>query len=107
MPKLARHTNELLSRLERVLDIGCAEIRNHELLLWYDQQRVTVNIWRDIADRWEELTDEAPLLVGWSEGVWVFVWGHGLTTSKNSWLKDVRDMAKRKPVDEPEEIEAA
>lgn len=103
MPKLARHTNELLSRLERILDIGCAEIRNYELLMWYEQDRVTVSIWRDIADRWEELTDESPLFVGRSDGVWVLVWGAGLTASDNAWLKDIRDLARRKSGDDTAE----
>src|SRR4051794_24273869 len=43
-----RHLNELLSRLDRLFDIGVAEIRMNELLAWYNQDRTTVGIWRDI-----------------------------------------------------------
>lgn len=93
---LTRHLNELLLRLERVADVGCAEIGNHELLRWYDQQRVSRNIWRDIHDKWLDVTDEdRKLLVGWSADRWVLVEGTGLTHSNDCWLTDIREHAKR------------
>lgn len=98
---LPRHSNELLGRLERVADLGCVEIRKPELLLWYGQERVTIGIWRDIQEKWEEVLDQGgdepstPLLVGEAEGVWAFIWGEGLTTSESSWFKDVRSLSKR------------
>lgn len=94
---LTRHSNELNIRLERAMDIGCAEITSYELLRWYSQERVTVGIWRDIAERWEELQDTPtiPLLVGEATGVWVFVYGEGLIVGNPSWLKDVTTLAKR------------
>jgi hypothetical protein len=90
-----------MNRLERVTDIGCAEIRNAELLLWYGQQRVTVNIWRDIQSKWEEILDSAkqkndvPLLVGSAPGTWTFIWGEGLVPNprKQPWFKNVQDLA--------------
>lgn len=93
---LTRHSNELLLRLERAEDVGCAEIANHELLRWYDQQKVTRNIWRDIHDKWLDIAEGDPtLLVGWSDDRWVFVLGTGLTVAPSSWLTDIKELAKR------------
>ena len=104
---LPRHANELLSRLERVADIGCAEVRNGELLWWYDQDRLTIGIWRDIEEKWQEVLEkcgeqdrDTPLLVAEAHGLWVFIWGQGLTTSQKSWFQDIRELAKRKQIDE-------
>jgi|SRR5580658_1445045 hypothetical protein len=102
---LTRHTNELMSRLEQVVDIGCCTIRKNELLIWFDQDRVTVNIWRDLQDKWDEILEtqeekpDIPLLVGDAEGVWTFVWGEGLVASAKDdpWFKNVRDLGKREP----------
>jgi|ERR1700688_2414294 len=98
---LTRHTNELMSRLEQVADVGCAIIRKPEMLHWFGQERMTVNIWRDLQAKWEEVLEalgekiETPLFVGDADGVWTFAWGDGLTVSENSWFKDVRDFGKR------------
>jgi hypothetical protein len=98
---LTRHTNELMSRFEQVVDIGCCTIRKNELLVWFTQERVTVNIWRDLQDKWDEILEtqrektDVPLLVGDSEGVYTFVWGEGLVTSDSSWFKNVRELGKR------------
>jgi hypothetical protein len=102
---LARHSIELLSKLERVADIGCAEITNNQLLLWYDQERITVGIWRDIHDKWMEVLEahgedtDLPLLAGEADGVWVFAWGEGLVESPKSWFKEVSSLSKRKPAE--------
>ena len=99
-----RHLHQLLSRLERVADVGCAEISFNEMMFRFDADRFTVTIWREIADKWEELLantrtmsdkKDVPLLVGESQPGYVFVWGEGMTTSKDSWLKDVRELAPR------------
>ena len=99
---LTRHTNELLFRLETAADIGCCTIRKAELLTWYDQDRVTVSIWRDLQDKWQEILEaaeesEVPLLVGESEGVYAFVWGEGLipSASRDPWFKNVGDLSRR------------
>ena len=42
---LTRHMNELLARLERTADVGCAETRKAELLLWYGRDRMTKSVW--------------------------------------------------------------
>jgi len=71
--------------------------------------RFTVTIWREIAEKWEELLantrtmsdkKHVPLLVGEGQPGYVFVWGEGMTTSKDSWLKDVQELAKRKGANE-------
>jgi len=103
---LTRHLNELLSRLDRVADIGCAEIRKVELLLWYGQERLTTKIWRDLSEKWEEMEQGAPLLVGEADGVWTLIWGEGLKTTHEAWFKDVRVRAKLN-TDEEFEEEAA
>jgi hypothetical protein len=102
MPRNTRFTNELMMRLDRVADVGEAEIGEPELKNWYGQQRATVSIWRDLAERWDETLQErvgfgdedrtTPLLVGYSAGRWILIWGRGLTTD-GTWLRDVRDMA--------------
>ena len=96
---LSRHTNELCLRLERVVDIGCAEIRKSELLLWYGQERLTASIWRDVQEKWIEIADNVPLLVGNADGVWVLVWGEGLTAPNEdeAWFQSIENFAKLKP----------
>jgi hypothetical protein len=99
---LTRHLNELFTRLERVVDSGAIEIRKNELLYWYDQDRFTVGVWRDVQAKWEELLEQlgeksdTPLLVGDADGVWTFVWGEGLIPTEKAWFKDVRTLAKKK-----------
>jgi hypothetical protein len=88
---ITRHTYELLSRLERAHDHGCAEIRKDELKRWYDVDRVGKRTWRDISERWQEIAGDAPLLIGDGEGVWTLIHGVGLTTSLLSWYKDIRE----------------
>ncbi|WP_134188057.1 hypothetical protein [Methylosinus sp. sav-2] len=99
-----RHENELLLRLEGVVDRGYAEISVSELLIWYNQERQTSQIWKDVAERWYNLLEtmkivaknekDTPLLVGDGYGSWVLIWGRGLMCSENSWFKDVRSLAK-------------
>lgn len=99
---LARHANQLMNVLERAADVGCAEVTKQMVLHWYSQERMTVGIWRDIQDKWEEIMEHIgrprtlPLLVGDSPGLWVFVWGEGLKANEGAWLKDVSGLAKRK-----------
>ena len=90
---LTRHTNELMMRLERVADIGCAEIRANELALWYGRDRITKTIWSDLHEKWGEVCDDSPLLVGDSDGIWVLAYGQGLKASADSWFKDIRTLA--------------
>jgi len=99
-----RYVNELLSRLDRVISTGHVEIRRSELLRWYGLERFRpTTIWRDISERWEQFGYGVPLLVGDVDGVYVFVWGEGLTTSETSWLKAVSELSSNGE----EEFEAA
>ena len=100
----ARHLALLQTRLERVLEIGVAEITNTELATWFDADRIGMNVWRSIHQQWVDLRDNtkhvqgadktAKLLVGWANDRWVFVHGQGLKSTDASWLKDIRAGAK-------------
>jgi hypothetical protein len=52
------HANRLTARLEKVVDRGMTHILWSELYRWYEAQRITVNVWRDIAERWEDVADD-------------------------------------------------
>ncbi|MET4629437.1 hypothetical protein ABIB83_006476 [Bradyrhizobium sp. I1.8.5] len=100
---LARHANQLLNLLERVADVGCAEVTKVMVLHWYSQERMTVGVWRDLQEKWEEVLEQTgnertiPLLVGDAPGLWVLVWGQGLKeVDETAWLKDVAGLSKRK-----------
>ena len=62
------HETALVSALEEVIDVGCVVIRQPKLLRIYGRHKITVGIWRDIWERWENMNDEEggtpPLLVG-------------------------------------------
>lgn len=90
---IARHDNELMSRLEQVADIGCAVIRKSELLLWHDKEKLMKSVWRSIYDKWLEIEDENPLLIGDGDGIVTLVYGEGLQASAASWLTDIREWA--------------
>jgi hypothetical protein len=93
---ISRHRDQLLTRLERLNNLGSCEIRHAELKLWYDRERLTKSIWMDFLERWEEVCgDDTPLLVGPGEGLYTFVFGDGLTASDTSWWTDVRTWAKQ------------
>lgn len=97
---IPRHANELLSRLEQVIDIGSTQIRFQELRLWYGKERITIAIWRDIQSKWEELQEDwdekerSPLFVGEAEGVYTFIWAKGLSASDDAWFQEVRKMLR-------------
>ena len=105
---LKRYEYELMNRLERVRTVGSTEILREELKLWYKMDRLGVSVWRDIQDRWEGITEDPDLtlLLAQGDGVFVFIWGEGLTVTDKSWFKDVRNWARRAPtaVEEAEEV---
>jgi hypothetical protein len=91
---LPRHKNELLTRLERVNELGSCEIRIAELKLWYDRERITKGVWADVLEKWEEIgSDDTQLLIGQGEGVYSLIYNDGLTVSEESWWKDLRTWA--------------
>ena len=101
---IRHHAAELSLRLDQVCDNGYCVIHSRELKRWYDQQRVTISIWRDIHDRWIEILDEPSreietLFVAEEGNRYVFIWGEGLRGSKNSWYKDVAFLAGRAEAD--------
>ena len=91
---LPRHKNELLTRLERVNELGSCEIRIAELKLWYDRERITKSVWADVLEKWEDVgNDDAYLLIGQGEGIYSLIYNDGITVSEESWWKDLRTWA--------------
>ena len=91
---LPRHKNELLTRLERVSELGSCEIRVAELKLWYDRERITKGVWSDVLEKWEEVGGEdTHLFIGQGEGIYSLIWNDGLIASAESWWKDLRSWA--------------
>lgn len=66
---LKRHDDALMAHIDQLARLGWAELQRWQLLLWYEQQRVTKRIWRDIEDRYLALTalETADLAVRQSE----------------------------------------
>lgn len=92
-----RHMNELLNRLESVCHVGFCKIYKNELLLWYDQDRLTVNIWRDVEEKWAEIAKEPLFVAGVSDNAdcLIFIWGEGLSDSDKSWYKNITHLTRR------------
>jgi hypothetical protein len=98
---LGRHSAELLSRLETVAIDGCVIVSWGQLLMWYGQERVTVGIWRDLLDKWQEVIEASvmvedkavPLFVGRGDANVAFVYGEGVT-SDGTWLEDLVDLSQ-------------
>ena len=70
--------NDLISGLlERVMDDGCAHVIQKQLRRWYGRQRLTSTTWRDLEERWQEITDgEAGQLHRvWGSGGYFFLRG--------------------------------
>lgn len=53
-----RHENALNDLLEQVAFEGFASVEKWKLTRWYDQERFTVGIRRDVRERWSELSSE-------------------------------------------------
>jgi hypothetical protein len=64
-----RHEAELQALLEQVADYGYVEINREKLLRWYEQDRTSPTIWRDIEARWDEL-EKRKLRAKAKLGVW-------------------------------------
>ena len=99
-----RHMNELFNRLEDVMHVGFCQVQKNELLFWYDQERLTVSIWRDIEEKWSEVAKE-PLFVGGvsdNSDTLTFIWGEGLSDSEKSWFKNLdRFTGRNEATEEP------
>lgn len=92
---LARHNASMMAVLELVADFGIATVPKSQVVRWYGQERLSRGIWRDVEEKWrEELDEEAALLVADSDGILLFVYGDGLTSSKDAWFQPVSALAK-------------
>lgn len=52
-----RHSDALNNRLEHVIDAGCAHILWNELYRWYDVRKIAAGTYRDISERWQEISE--------------------------------------------------
>jgi hypothetical protein len=52
-----RHDELLTARLEDALLNGCSHITWNELYHWYGVQKIAAGTWRDLTNRWEEVTE--------------------------------------------------
>ncbi len=52
-----RHQQLLTTRLEDAYLHGCSRITGNELRYWYDVDRIGKATWRDLAERWDNLTE--------------------------------------------------
>ena len=98
---IARHEANLMNRLDQVADVGFTHITKNELRAWYDAQRIGVNVWRDILEKWTEVIQSidkhleqeekgCPIFCAETEGGYTFIWGQGLT-AKASWFQNLKD----------------
>ncbi len=53
-----RHENSLNDVLEQVAYEGYASVEKWRMTRWYDQERFTVGIRRDVRERWSDLSSE-------------------------------------------------
>lgn len=70
-----RHDNTLTDRLEDAYLNGCSHITWAELYHWYGVKKIAAGTWRDLTQRWEELTEgEAGQLmrIRGRDGIFVF-----------------------------------
>lgn len=52
-----RHDEELTSRLEEIVTTGCTYISWNELYVWYDVKKIAARTYRDLSERWDQLTE--------------------------------------------------
>jgi len=52
-----RHDDLLTSRLEEIITKGCTYISWNELYLWYGVAKLAARTYRDLAERWTEITE--------------------------------------------------
>jgi hypothetical protein len=57
------HEDMLTARLERVMDEGCVHVLRNELYRWYGRSKLAARTYRDLEERWQEISDgnEGPL----------------------------------------------
>lgn len=52
-----RHQDSLTNRLEDAFLNGCSHVSWSELYQWYGVQKIAARTYRDIENRWQDLTD--------------------------------------------------
>jgi hypothetical protein len=69
-----RHSDTLTDRLECIVDAGCVQIGWNELYRWYEVKRVSAGTWRDLAERWQEVSRSKSVLkkVESPQGIYLF-----------------------------------
>lgn len=75
------HRYELRNRIERVYSRGAVQIDRDDLLSWFECQRITVNVWREIYNMWHEISgdDHDELLMWEGDGFYQFICVAGFT----------------------------
>jgi hypothetical protein len=72
-----RHEEILLSRLEDAWKNGVAHITFPELYLWYNVEKLAARTYRDLSNRWSELTgNDAGGLAAVDGRNGMFIFGH-------------------------------
>lgn len=56
-----RHDDLLTARLEEIVTKGCTYIAWNELYLWYGVQKLAARTYRDLAERWDEISSAQDL----------------------------------------------
>lgn len=54
-----RHDDLLTARIEDAVHNGCAHITYNELYLWYHVRKIAARTWRDLAERFTEISGGA------------------------------------------------
>jgi hypothetical protein len=64
------HSDILTNRLEMVMDEGCAHVLRSELYRWYGKKKLAARTYRDLEERWQEISegDSGPLYRIWGAG---------------------------------------
>lgn len=52
------YESEIRNCLETAADLGWCDIPKHRFYRWYDAERINKNAWRDIRERWFEVTED-------------------------------------------------
>lgn len=70
-----RHQDQLLNRLESGCFNGCAHITWEELYNWYKIQKIAAKTYRDLEERWQEISEGNKgvlMMVEGSGGIYIF-----------------------------------
>lgn len=79
-----RHEETLLARLEDAMLHGCSHVTEDELRLWYGVEKLAARSWRDLCERWQELTGgKRGQLMGISGRNGYFLYGQKSSTPMN------------------------